>query len=138
MMSSTNSFKATSSQASIPNEVVRGSFNRHHCLRAIGSDTALMQLNSIAQKLKFKALQNKARQFMDDIAAARGLSRLQLEDRIVPDLDAMVAAFGFPAVVEFKSQTYVARELHKSTTGSALSSRSAMKIRGMSGKWKAM
>ncbi len=57
------------------------------CLRAIGTDTALMQLNSIAQKLKFKALQNKARQFMDDIAAARGLSRLQLEDRIVPDLD---------------------------------------------------
>jgi hypothetical protein len=57
------------------------------CLRAVGTDTALMQLNSIAQKLKFKALRNKARQFMDDIAAARGLSRLQLEDRIVPDLD---------------------------------------------------
>jgi hypothetical protein len=57
------------------------------CLRAIGTDTALMQLNSIAQKLKFKALQNKARLFMDDIAATRGLSRLQLEDRIAPDLD---------------------------------------------------
>jgi uncharacterized protein len=35
-------------------------------------------------------------------------------------LDEMVAAFGFPAVVEFRSQTYLARELHKSTTGSAL------------------
>ncbi|HTU20543.1 MAG TPA: DUF4132 domain-containing protein [Gemmataceae bacterium] len=57
------------------------------CLRAIGTDTALMQLNSIAVKLRFRALQNKARQFMDDIAAARGLSRTQLEDRIVPDLD---------------------------------------------------
>ncbi|HEY7310470.1 MAG TPA: DUF4132 domain-containing protein [Gemmataceae bacterium] len=57
------------------------------CLRTIGSDTALMQLNSIAQKLKFKGLQNKARIFMDHIAGARGLSRLQLEDRIVPDLD---------------------------------------------------
>lgn len=57
------------------------------CLRAIGTDTALMQLNSIAVKLRFRALQNRARQFMDDIAAARGLSRTQLEDRIVPDLD---------------------------------------------------
>jgi len=35
-------------------------------------------------------------------------------------LDTMVAAFGFPAVVEFPSKTYVARELHKSTTGAAL------------------
>lgn len=35
-------------------------------------------------------------------------------------LDEMVAAFGFPAVVEFRSQTYIARELHKSTTGAAL------------------
>ncbi len=57
------------------------------CLRTIGTDTALMQLNSIAQKVKFKGLQNRARTFMDDIATARGLSRTQLEDRIVPDLD---------------------------------------------------
>ncbi len=35
-------------------------------------------------------------------------------------LDEMVGAFGFPAVVEFRSQTYIARELHKSTTGAAL------------------
>jgi predicted deacylase len=35
-------------------------------------------------------------------------------------LDEMVSAFGFPAVVEFRSKTYLARELHKSTTGSAL------------------
>lgn len=35
-------------------------------------------------------------------------------------LDEMVTAFGFPAVVEFRSKTYLARELHRSTTGSAL------------------
>jgi hypothetical protein len=57
------------------------------CLRAIGSDTALMQLNGIAQKLKFQGLKNKAKEFMDAIATDRGLTREQLEDRIVPDLD---------------------------------------------------
>jgi hypothetical protein len=57
------------------------------CLRAIGTDTALTQLNGIAQKLKFKGLQNKAREFMEAIAKDRGLTRDQLEDRIVPDLD---------------------------------------------------
>jgi uncharacterized protein len=35
-------------------------------------------------------------------------------------LDEMVDAFGFPAVVEFRPQTYIARELHRSTTGAAL------------------
>ncbi|HZT79336.1 MAG TPA: DUF4132 domain-containing protein, partial [Gemmataceae bacterium] len=57
------------------------------CLRAIGTDTALMQLNGIAQKLKFQALKNKAREFMEAVARDRGLSREELEDRIVPDLD---------------------------------------------------
>jgi hypothetical protein len=57
------------------------------CLRAIGTDTALMQLNGIAVKLKFKGLQNKAREFMEAIAAEKGLSSAQLEDRIVPDCD---------------------------------------------------
>ncbi len=55
------------------------------CLRAIGSDTALMQLNGIAQKLKFKGLKDRARIFMHQIAAERGLSAAQLADRIVPD-----------------------------------------------------
>ncbi len=55
------------------------------CLRAIGSDTALMQLSGMAQKLKFQALKQKARQFMDEIAAERGMSRDELEDRAVPD-----------------------------------------------------
>ncbi len=57
------------------------------CLRAIGTDAALMQLNGIAQKLKFKALQSKAAEMMEAIARDRGLSRSELEDRIVPDCD---------------------------------------------------
>lgn len=57
------------------------------CLRAIGTDTALTQLNGIAQKVRFAGLKNKAREFMEAIAAQRGLSKEQLEDRIVPDLD---------------------------------------------------
>ena len=57
------------------------------CLRAIGSDIALMQLNGIAQKLKFKGLKNKAMEFMEAIASQRNMSRPELEDRIVPDCD---------------------------------------------------
>lgn len=55
------------------------------CLRAIGSNTALMQLSGIAQKLKFKGLQGKAQQFVAEIAAEKGLTRDELEDRVVPD-----------------------------------------------------
>ncbi len=55
------------------------------CLRAVGSDTALMQLNGIAQKLKFKGLKEKARLFMQQIAEEQGLTPAQLADRIVPD-----------------------------------------------------
>ncbi len=57
------------------------------CLRAVGSDTALMQLNGIANKLKFQGLKNKAREFMGQIAHQKGLTQSELEDRIVPDLD---------------------------------------------------
>jgi len=46
-----------------------------------------MQLNGIAQKLKFQGLKKKAQEFMEAIATDRGMSRTQLEDRIVPDLD---------------------------------------------------
>jgi hypothetical protein len=56
------------------------------CLRAIGTDTALMQLNGIAQRVKFKAIQSEARQLVAAVAEDRGLTREQLEDRIVPDL----------------------------------------------------
>ena len=57
------------------------------CLRAIGSDTALMQLNGVAQKVKFKGIKQKVQEFMEEIAKQKGLTRSQLEDRIVPDCD---------------------------------------------------
>jgi predicted DNA-binding WGR domain protein len=57
------------------------------CLRAMGTDTALMQLNGIAQKLKFQGLKKKAQEYMEAIAQDKGLTREELEDRIVPDLD---------------------------------------------------
>jgi hypothetical protein len=56
-------------------------------LARIGSDLALMHLNGIAQKVKFKALQEKAREKMDEIASNRGLTADELADRLVPDLD---------------------------------------------------
>ena len=55
-------------------------------LAGIGSDVALMLLNGIAQKVKFKGLQDKAREKIDTIAEARGLSTEELEDRLAPDL----------------------------------------------------
>ncbi|HEY0603726.1 MAG TPA: DUF4132 domain-containing protein, partial [Herpetosiphonaceae bacterium] len=61
--------------------------NGLECLRLIGSDTALMQISSIAKKVKFKAMQKRAVECMDQIAEERGLSRAQLDDRIVPDCD---------------------------------------------------
>ena len=57
------------------------------CLRSIGSDTALMQLNGIAQKVPFKGIKQKAMEFMEAIAKDKGMSRSELEDRIVPDCD---------------------------------------------------
>ncbi|NTZ82346.1 DUF4132 domain-containing protein [Burkholderia metallica] len=55
-------------------------------LAAIGSDVALMLLNGIAQKVKFRALQDRAKEKIDSIADARGLSPEELEDRLAPDL----------------------------------------------------
>ncbi|EHX7860314.1 WGR and DUF4132 domain-containing protein [Escherichia coli] len=55
-------------------------------LAAIGSDIALMQLNGIAQKLKFKALQERAKEKIADIAESRELTVAELEDRLAPDL----------------------------------------------------
>ncbi len=55
-------------------------------LARIGSDVALMHLHGIAQKLKFKGLQEKAREKIDQIADVRGLTTAELADRLVPDL----------------------------------------------------
>jgi len=54
-------------------------------LQKIGSDLALMELNGIALKIPFKALKKRAAACMDAIAAERGLSRIELDDRIIPD-----------------------------------------------------
>ena len=55
-------------------------------LALIGSDTALMLLNGIAQKVKFKGLQERAREKIDQIAEARSLTAEELADRLAPDL----------------------------------------------------
>lgn len=55
-------------------------------LAAMGTDVALMHLHGISQKLKFKGLQEKAREKIGVIAEARGLTEDELGDRLVPDL----------------------------------------------------
>jgi predicted DNA-binding WGR domain protein len=57
------------------------------CLQAIGTDTALMQVNGIAQKVKFKGIKQRAQECMSAIAAERQMTKEQLEDRIVPSCD---------------------------------------------------
>jgi hypothetical protein len=54
------------------------------CLRVIGTDTALMQINSIAQ-IRFKGLKRRAQACLEFIASERQLTAEQLEDRIIPD-----------------------------------------------------
>ncbi|WP_416409121.1 WGR and DUF4132 domain-containing protein [Agrobacterium rosae] len=56
-------------------------------LADIGTDVALMNLNGIAEKLKFKGLQEKAREKIAAIAEARDLTPEELSDRLAPDLD---------------------------------------------------
>ncbi|UXI67016.1 DUF4132 domain-containing protein [Tahibacter amnicola] len=56
-------------------------------LSRIGSDLALMNLNGIAQKAKFKGLQDRAKEKIQAIAEARELTTEELGDRLVPDLD---------------------------------------------------
>lgn len=55
-------------------------------LEAIGSDTALMMLNGMAQKLKFANVKAHAQAKIAAIAAERGLSPQELDDRLVPEL----------------------------------------------------
>jgi len=55
------------------------------CLRSIGSETALVQINGIAQKVKFQAIKARAQECMEAIASDLSLTREQLEDRLVPD-----------------------------------------------------
>ncbi|MFD5827917.1 DUF4132 domain-containing protein, partial [Lentzea sp. NPDC060358] len=55
-------------------------------LADIGTEVALSHLNSIAEKVSFKGLKNKAQEKVEQIAAELGLSRDQLSDRLVPRL----------------------------------------------------
>ncbi len=55
-------------------------------LAAIGTDVALMHLNGIAGKAKFKGLQERAREKIAAVAEARGFTPEELADRLVPDL----------------------------------------------------
>ena len=54
-------------------------------LGAIGSEEALRAIRGISQKVRFKALKEKAREQIEKIAADLGLSTEQLADRLVPD-----------------------------------------------------
>ena len=54
-------------------------------LATIGTDAALAALNSIAQRVKFAGLKNRAQEKIGDVAEELGLSAEQLSDRLVPD-----------------------------------------------------
>ncbi|MEO6086369.1 MAG: DUF4132 domain-containing protein, partial [Umezawaea sp.] len=54
-------------------------------LAAIGTDAALAALNSIAQRVKFTGIKNKAQEKIRDVAAGMGLTAEELGDRLVPD-----------------------------------------------------
>ncbi|MGW4383490.1 DUF4132 domain-containing protein [Kitasatospora sp. NPDC004531] len=72
-------------------------------LAAIGSDVALMQLNGIAQRVKFKALKTRAHEKIAEIAQGLGLTADQLADRLVPDLGLAVDA---TTVVDYGPRTF--------------------------------
>lgn len=55
-------------------------------LRDIGSDMALRLLNVISKRGRYKAIKAKAQGIISEIARSRGLTKDELEDRIVPDL----------------------------------------------------
>ncbi|MFD9741739.1 DUF4132 domain-containing protein [Umezawaea sp. NPDC059074] len=54
-------------------------------LAAIGTDTALGALNSIAQRVKFGGIKQRAREKIEEVAAGMGLTAEELGDRLVPD-----------------------------------------------------
>ncbi len=54
-------------------------------LRNVGSDVALQAIAGVASKVKFAAIKKRAGEEMEQIASTLGLTRPQLEDRIIPD-----------------------------------------------------
>ncbi|MFF7337544.1 DUF4132 domain-containing protein [Streptomyces sp. NPDC008163] len=84
--------------------------NAHHravegldVLAAIGSDAALLQLHTLAQRVRFKALKVRAGEKIAEVAAGLGLTGEQLSDRLVPDLG--LDADG-STVVDYGSRTF--------------------------------
>lgn len=57
-------------------------------LGALGTDVALMHIHQMSQKVKSRALQERARLKLEEIALRRGLTTDELADRLVPSLDA--------------------------------------------------
>ncbi|MCA9609595.1 MAG: DUF4132 domain-containing protein, partial [Myxococcales bacterium] len=55
-------------------------------LAAIGDELALLHLGHVAETTRFSKLKREARDLLDAVAARRGLTRDELEDRTVPDL----------------------------------------------------
>jgi hypothetical protein len=56
-------------------------------LAAIGSPTALLHLAHVAEKSRFEEVKKHARETLEQVAAAQGLTTDELADRTVPDLD---------------------------------------------------
>ncbi|WP_086838786.1 DUF4132 domain-containing protein [Amycolatopsis kentuckyensis] len=73
-------------------------------LAGIGTDFALLHLNSIAQKVKFKALKLRAQEKIAAVAEGLGLSAEQLADRLVPTLGLDEAA---TAVIDYGPRRFV-------------------------------
>ncbi len=63
-------------------------------LAAIGDDLALLHLGHVAATSRFEDLRAAARGLLDEAARARGLTRDELDDRIVPELDLSEISFG--------------------------------------------
>ncbi len=90
-------------------------------LAGIGSDVALMHLDAIAEKVKFKGLQERAREKIAQVAEKRGLTRDELADRVAPTLDldadgSRVLSFGsrsFRVGFDEHLQPFVADEADK-------------------------
>ncbi|MFE5795420.1 DUF4132 domain-containing protein [Streptomyces sp. NPDC056503] len=55
-------------------------------LAAIGTDNALLHLHGISQRVRFKALRQRAQEKIAEVADDLGLTAEQLADRLVPDL----------------------------------------------------
>ncbi|MGW6559740.1 WGR and DUF4132 domain-containing protein [Streptomyces hydrogenans] len=55
-------------------------------LAAVGTDSALLHLHGISQRVRFKALRQRAQEKIAEVAEGLGLTGEQLADRLVPDL----------------------------------------------------